>query len=222
MPPSKSKHCPAPADFRPVRSAGRNRDLGGGTVNSQSGHACPGGGFGGQQLGAGAQRRQRRAGGNHQPVLDKAPASEGLRLHKGSQKQFQVLALLSSELAISQVGSNVRRAPRGRVEPVAADVSRRTFPQLKRSAWHSGYSYARGGRRAHLARTTSMEACSSRSAPVPGRSRLRPARHARKLQDATASGRCCARGRAHSGGTGTIRPRPARPGTNTCSLGRFC
>ena len=38
-----------------------------------------------------------------------------------------------------------------------------------------------------------------RSAPVPGRSKLRLARHVGEAGDPTACERCCARGRAHSG-----------------------
>ena len=47
---------------------------------------------------------------------------------------------------------------------------------------------------------------------VIGRSRLRPTQHVEKLRDPTAGGRCCSRGRAHSGGTARMR-QPGRGGS---------
>ena len=51
------------AHLGPIRPARRNRHLGGGAVGSQTGLTHPGGDFGGKELGADAQRRQRRPSG---------------------------------------------------------------------------------------------------------------------------------------------------------------
>ena len=77
------------------------------TVGSETGLVRPGGGFGRQQLGAGAQRRQRRTGGERKPVVDEGAASESSRPHKSVQTQFRGLPPLSSEPAASQVRSSL-------------------------------------------------------------------------------------------------------------------
>jgi hypothetical protein len=57
-----------------------------------------------------------------------------------------------------------------------------------------------------LVRTASIEACLSRSAPVPGRSNVRKQWRPGAFERAGQFGPCCARGRAHSGGTAKMRP----------------
>ena len=69
------------ADFRPIRPARHNGDLGSGTVGLERG--LPGrGGLDGQQLGAGVQRRQRRPDSQRKSVPDKSATIEGFRFHK--------------------------------------------------------------------------------------------------------------------------------------------
>jgi len=57
---------------------------------------------------------------------------------------------------------------------------------------------------AHLPRTTSIEACLNRSAPVPGRSNVRTVWVLGVIGRWGQVGVCCARGRAHSGGTAKL------------------